>query len=160
MILQTYVHAPQHDHDGIRRSHAEPVRRAAVYLGTGMVVDQTGLSGEWDFDFRFSQKSPASAGAVGIAGEHITIFDAINTQLGLRLEAAQIPTPVLVVDRVNRTPGDNPPGVAAILLPPPPAAFEVAALRLSDPELTGRPSKPRTVCQAAGSRCGISACDS
>jgi uncharacterized protein (TIGR03435 family) len=39
----------------------------------------------------------------------------------------------MVVDRVNRTPGDNPPGVTAILAPSPPSAFEVAALRLSDP---------------------------
>ncbi len=106
---------------------------AQQYLGTGMVVDQTGLRGEWDFDFTYSQKPLASATAFGVDGELITIFDAIDRQLGLKLEAAKIPTPVLVVDSVNRKPSDNPPGVSAILGPPPPAAFEVASLRLTDP---------------------------
>ena len=44
-----------------------------------------------------------------------------------------IPAPVIVADSVNRAPSDNPPGVSAILPAPPPAAFEVATLRLSDP---------------------------
>lgn len=106
---------------------------AQQYFDTGTVVDQTGLNGEWDFDLRYSQKPPPSAAALGVVGEDITIFDAVDRQLGLTLEAARIPRPVIVVDRVNRTPSNNPPGVAAILPAPQPAAFEAAALRLSDP---------------------------
>ena len=66
-------------------------------------------------------------------GEDITIFDALDKQLGLKLEPAKVPTPVIVVDSVNRQPTDNPPEVKAILPPPAPAEFEVADLRLSDP---------------------------
>lgn len=97
------------------------------------VVDRTGLIGAWDFDFKYSQKPAATAAVQGIDGEVISIFDAMEKQLGLKLEAAKIPTPVIVVDSVNRKPSDNPPEVKAILPPPPPAAFEVADLRLSDP---------------------------
>src|SRR5262245_45954767 len=104
---------------------------AQPYFDSGRVVNQTGLSGEWDFDFRFSLKPLGAVPAV--VGDQVTIFDAIDKQLGLKLEAARIPTPVVVVDSVNRKPSDNPPGVSAILPPPPPASFEVAALRLSDP---------------------------
>lgn len=107
---------------------------AQPYLGTGNVVDRTGLGGEWDFDFRFTQKPPPFAGAsAAVEGDNITIFDAIDKQLGLKLEAAKISTPVIIVDSVNRKPGDNPPGISAIMAPPPPPAFEVATLRLSDP---------------------------
>jgi uncharacterized protein (TIGR03435 family) len=137
VILQTYVHACRNI---TMTAFAEGLRGmpgAQQYVDAGIVVDQTRLSGEWDFDFRYSQKPLASATAVGVDGEQITIFDAIDRQLGLRLEAAKIPTPVLIVDSVNRTPGANPPGVSAILPPPPPAAFEVAALRLSDPNAPG-----------------------
>jgi uncharacterized protein (TIGR03435 family) len=106
---------------------------AQQYFDTGAVVDRTGLSGAWDFNFKYSQKPPSSAAVLGIDGENISIFDAIEKQLGLKLEAAKIPTPVIVVDNVNRRPTDNPPDVKVILPPPPPAAFEVATLRLSDP---------------------------
>jgi uncharacterized protein (TIGR03435 family) len=133
VVLQTFLHACR---NMTMTAFAEGMRNMAgafQYFDTGTVVDQTGLSGEWDFDLRYSQKPPPSAAALGVVGENITIFDAIDRQLGLNLEAASIPTPVVVVDRVNRTPSDNPPGVSAILPAPPPAAFEVATLRLSDP---------------------------
>jgi uncharacterized protein (TIGR03435 family) len=98
----------------------------------GTVGDRTGLSGEWDFNFRYTSQPPAAA-ASETDGEKITIFDALRKQLGLKLEAGKVPTPVIVVDSVNRKPTDNPPDVKAVLPPPPPAAFEVAALKLSAP---------------------------
>jgi uncharacterized protein (TIGR03435 family) len=95
------------------------------------VVDNTKLEGAWDFTLKWTPRGRlAAAGAEGI-----TIFDAIDKQLGLKLEAKQIPAPVLVVDRVNRKPTDNPPGVAASLPPAPPPHFEVATLRPTDPQL-------------------------
>jgi uncharacterized protein (TIGR03435 family) len=66
--------------------------------------------------------------------ERITVFEAIEKQLGLKLEERQIPTPVIVVDRVNEKPTDNPPGVAEALPPiPVPTEFEVASVKASDP---------------------------
>jgi hypothetical protein len=67
------------------------------------------------------------AGADGI-----TIFDAVDKQLGLKLEAQKVPMPVLVVDRANQKPTANPPGVAQSL-PAISPEFEVASIRPSPP---------------------------
>ena len=56
----------------------------------------------------------------------ITLPDAVDKQLGLKLEEQKIPTPVIVVDQVNKKPTDNPPDLATKFPPPPPAEFEVA----------------------------------
>ena len=103
------------------------LRRTAGDLG-GSAVDHTGLKESWDFDIKWiTRRRLAVAGAEGM-----TVFDAVDRQLGLKLELQQAALPVVVVDRVNRKPTDNPPGVAAIL-PPPPVAFEVASIRPSAP---------------------------
>jgi uncharacterized protein (TIGR03435 family) len=67
-------------------------------LGMNPVADQTGLSGIWNFDLRYSLGLVLPAGPVG---ERLTISEAIDKQLGLKLEERQVPTPVLVVDSVN-----------------------------------------------------------
>lgn len=144
VIIQNYSYACQNMTmaafaEGIRsmvgvQQYFDAGNSPILPLGSGVaVVDQTGLSGEWDFSFKYSQKPPPSAAILGIDGENITIFDAIEKQLGLKLEAARIPTPVIIVDSVNRKPTDNPPEVKAILPPAPPAEFEAADLRLSAP---------------------------
>ena len=133
VILQTHVQACRNMSMTALAASMRDMIGAQQYFDAGAVVDQTGLSGEWDFELRYSQKPPSAAALSVAGGEPITIFDAIDKQLGLKLESAQIPRPVLVVDRVNRTPTDNPPGVSAMLPPAPPPAFEVASLRLSDP---------------------------
>ncbi|MGH9238290.1 MAG: TIGR03435 family protein [Vicinamibacterales bacterium] len=133
VILQAYVHACR---SMTMTAFVEGIRgmvAAQQYFDNGVLVDQTGLSGEWDFDLSYSQKPPSAGAVSGAGGEPITIFDAIDKQLGLKLEPTTIPRPVLVVDRVNRTPTGNPPGVSSLLPPPPPPAFDVASLRLSDP---------------------------
>ncbi len=95
------------------------------------VVDNTKLEGAWDFTLKWTPRGRlAAAGAEGV-----TIFDAIDKQLGLKLEAKQIPAPVLMVDHVNRKPTDNPPDVAASLPPATPPHFEVATLKPTDPQL-------------------------
>jgi len=104
------------------------LRAAGGYLG-GPVLDQTGLKGAWDFDLKWTDKRElSSAGADGI-----TIFDAVERQLGLKLEPQKVPMPVLVVDRVNEKPTANPPGVTTSLPTPPPPEFEVASIRPSLP---------------------------
>jgi uncharacterized protein (TIGR03435 family) len=96
--------------------------------GNNPVVDKTGLEGSWDFDITWTLPLMlARAGADGIS-----IFDAVDKQLGLKLEEQKVATPVIVVDSVNRKPSDNPPGVTTSL-PVIPAEFEVADLRLSQP---------------------------
>jgi len=101
---------------------------AGAYV-TDPVVDQTGLTGAWDFELRWTPRAAlAQAGSDGI-----TLFDAIDKQLGLKLAASSIPSPVLVVDSVNRQPAPNPPNTARLLPPRPAAEFEVADVKFSEP---------------------------
>jgi uncharacterized protein (TIGR03435 family) len=94
------------------------------------VVDSTGLKGAWDFEIKFHSKGRAArAGADGI-----TIFDAVDKQLGLKLEARTSPLPVVAVDSVDEKPTPNLPGLEKELPPPPPVEFEVATIRPSPPD--------------------------
>jgi uncharacterized protein (TIGR03435 family) len=103
---------------------------AGAYLGANPIVNQTGLEGTWDFDLTWTAKAllPA-AGADGV-----TIFDAVDKQLGLKVELQKIATPVIVVDSVNQKPSPNPPGVSTNLPPPAPTEFEVADIKPSKPD--------------------------
>ncbi len=103
-------------------------RLASAYLPNS-VLDSTGLEGAWDFDLKWTMK-----GLLPLAGaDGITVFDAVDKQLGLKLEPQGVPLPVLIVDRVNEKPTANSPGVASSLPPSPPLKFEVASVRPSPP---------------------------
>ena len=67
-------------------------------------------------------------------GEHITVSDALEKQLGLKLEEVPVPAKALVVDSVVRKATDNPPGVKEVLPEiAAPTEFEVADVKLADP---------------------------
>ncbi len=91
------------------------------------VLNQTELEGRWNFEITYS-------GGFNLMGGdnsgRVSILEAIDKQLGLKLEEKQIPTPVIVVDSVNRKPSANPPGTAEALPPQPiPTEFEVASIK-------------------------------
>jgi len=92
------------------------------------VVDATGLQGGWDFELAWTWQ-PAPDG--------LTIFDAVDKQLGLKLALEKYPTPIVVVDSVNEKPTPNAPGLDKAQPPQPPAAFEVATLKPSPPDSKG-----------------------
>jgi uncharacterized protein (TIGR03435 family) len=97
---------------------------------TNAVVDSTGLKGAWDFDLQFTSKL-----LLQLAGsDGVTLPDAIDKQLGLKLEEQKIPTPVLVVDGVNQNPTANAPDLNTKLPPLPDPEFEVADIK---PAATG-----------------------
>jgi uncharacterized protein (TIGR03435 family) len=98
------------------------------YFWETSVADRTGLNGAWDFTFRFTPQTALAA----VGGDAVKIFDAVDKQLGLKLDLTKIPLPVVVVDSVNEKPTANPPGVTE-KVPAPPAAFEVADIKPSDP---------------------------
>jgi len=105
--------------------------KAGGYV-SGDLVDLTGLKGAWDFDLRWTQKLVlARAGADGIA-----LAAAVDQQLGLKLDARDIPSAVVVVDSALETPVPNPSGVAQTLPAPPPAEFDVADIKISAPDAT------------------------
>jgi uncharacterized protein (TIGR03435 family) len=100
------------------------------------VNNSTGLAGSWDFDLKWTPR-----GALDRAGaDGISIFDAVDRELGLSLTRQTAPRPVLVVDSVNESPTPNPPDIEKKMPPPPPAQFEVAVIKPSKPDtsLSGR----------------------
>ncbi len=68
------------------------------------VVDQTGLQGSYNFnlDWTPTPKSTEETPAVGR-----TLFDAVEFQLGLKLESKKLPQPVIVIDHIERVPKEN-----------------------------------------------------
>jgi uncharacterized protein (TIGR03435 family) len=106
---------------------------AGIYF-SDPVVDQTGLGGAWDFELKWTQRNRlAQAGSDGIS-----LFDAVDKQLGLKLEAKKAPLAVLIVDGVNEKPTPNEPGVAKKIPPAPPTEFEVATIKPSAPDTRGQ----------------------
>jgi uncharacterized protein (TIGR03435 family) len=61
-----------------------------------IVVDRTGLTGEWDFDLKWSPPNAPNPDP-----DRPPIFTALQEQLGLRLEATTGPVEVVVIDRVE-----------------------------------------------------------
>ena len=111
---------------------AETLRRAMGSPQPGPIADMTGLSGTFDIELRFSP--PQLANIVGAQVQATTVFEAVDRQLGLKLEARKIPTPSIIVDRVNRTPTPNAPAVATAFPAGAAPEFEVATLKVSGPE--------------------------
>jgi uncharacterized protein (TIGR03435 family) len=105
---------------------------AGGYL-TNPVVNTTEIKGSWDFDIKWTAKGNLQRAA----GDGISIFDAVDKQLGLKLEAKTAPLPVVIVDSVNETPTPNPPGLDKALPPRPLAEFDVAILKPSAPDTKG-----------------------
>jgi uncharacterized protein (TIGR03435 family) len=74
-----------------------------------MVVDRTGLSGNFDIDLKWTPdalpQGPAPPGAPplpSIDPNGPSLFTAVQEQLGLKLESARAPVEVLVIDHVER----------------------------------------------------------
>jgi uncharacterized protein (TIGR03435 family) len=80
----------------------------ADYLGNAIgspVVDRTGLTGIYDIHLEFVPDAPNATTAAAEPGTGI--FDAVQSQLGLKLAAAKVPVETLVVDHVERVPTEN-----------------------------------------------------
>jgi uncharacterized protein (TIGR03435 family) len=72
------------------------------------VVDNTGLSGTYDFDLEWTPDENQFAGQLprSVESTKPSLFTAMQEQLGLRLEATRGPVQALVIDRVER-PSEN-----------------------------------------------------
>lgn len=97
-------------------------------LGNNPILDETELKGSWDFDLKYS----LGIGPPGVQTDRVSLPDAVDKQLGLKLEAVKAPLPVIVIDSVNEKPTDNAPGVTKSL-PATPVEFEAADVKPSDP---------------------------
>jgi bla regulator protein blaR1 len=76
-------------------------------LGTP-VVNKTGLQGRYDFNLHWSDaKASSGENETGsAASSEPSIFNAIQEQLGLKLQSQKAPTQVLVIDRLEK-PAEN-----------------------------------------------------
>ena len=96
------------------------------------VIDQTKLEGAWDFELKWTAR--AQLGAAGPDG--ISLFDAVDKQLGLKLEQQQISMPVIIVDNVNQKPTDSRTATATNIVAEKPE-FEAAEIKPSEPGSQG-----------------------
>ena len=71
-----------------------------------LVIDRTGLSGNWDLDVKYtpdkSQIPPGVELPPGIDPNGPSMFTALEEQLGLKLRPARGPVEVLVIDSVQQ----------------------------------------------------------
>jgi uncharacterized protein (TIGR03435 family) len=101
---------------------AEDLTRIAGGYIKVPVVDATGLDGAWDFTLSFSGINllqgggrggdATTAGAGGAPGASdptggLSLFDAVQRQLGLKLELRKRPMPVLVIDHIEEKPSGD-----------------------------------------------------
>ena len=75
---------------------------------SGTITDATGLTGAWDFDMVFTNNRAQLA---DLGAQGVSLFDALEKQLGLKLEQKTITTTGFLVESVSRTPSANAPGV-------------------------------------------------
>ena len=84
------------------------------------ILDATGIDGGWDFTLTYSRfpalNGPGRGGDAGVPdaapvasdpGGGYTILEAIDKQLGLKLESRKRPMPVIVIDHLEQKPTDN-----------------------------------------------------
>jgi len=97
------------------------------------VVDETKLDTAYDFTLKWTGHDElAKQGSDGIS-----IFTAVDKQLGLKLELKTTPRPVFQVASVDETPTPNAANIAQLLPEPPPSPFEVATIKPSKPDEQG-----------------------
>jgi len=67
------------------------------------IVDHTGLTGTWDIKLSFTREDPGATGTTPLPDNAApSLFDALQQQLGLKLEKGEAPVDVLVLDHVER----------------------------------------------------------
>ena len=80
----------------------------ADYLGNAIgspVEDRTGLTGVYDVHLEYVPDAPNPTAAAAEPGTNI--FDAVPSQLGLKLTRAKVPVETLIIDHVEKVPAEN-----------------------------------------------------
>ena len=76
------------------------IARTLAFAAGRPVIDKTGLEGRYYYFLQYGQLGNGPDQAPDI-------FDAVQQQLGLRLEPAKAPVQLLVIDRIERAPTEN-----------------------------------------------------
>jgi uncharacterized protein (TIGR03435 family) len=93
------------------RAQQQPISAFVGVLGLPTnagrpVIDKTGLTGKYDFTLFYDVQIPGAPPAVANTPT-LTIFDAIEQQLGLKLVDGKAPFDLVVVDHAEKTPTEN-----------------------------------------------------
>jgi uncharacterized protein (TIGR03435 family) len=92
--------------NGILVGHKYPIADLVGWLSTSVgapVDDKTGLTRPYDFELRWNQNYGQAADVVPAPGDDgISIFTAIQEQMGLKLEPGKATTEVIVIDHVEK----------------------------------------------------------
>jgi uncharacterized protein (TIGR03435 family) len=80
----------------VNKTMAQLVSTLMAYVKDRQVVDETGLTGKYDFSLTFAP-DPLAPGA----GTAPDIFHAVQQQLGLKLQPTKAPVEVIVIDHVE-----------------------------------------------------------
>ena len=96
---------------------AERLPEAAAAYIEPPIVDETGLAGAFDFQFYWTPKAVLQGNGPGTAAgspaqaptpiDELTLYEAVDKQLGLKLEELKHPVAVLVIDKANQTPSEK-----------------------------------------------------
>jgi uncharacterized protein (TIGR03435 family) len=87
---------------GTLQGIGQPLSRLATALSgfgfDGMVVDRTGLAGNFDIEMQWTPEILRTASAGTPAGDGPSLVTALQEQLGLKVESARGPVEYLVID--------------------------------------------------------------
>jgi uncharacterized protein (TIGR03435 family) len=106
---------------------------ANIANASGSALNKTGIEGKWDFTIKWTP--PALLARAGADG--ISIFDAVDRQLGLKLERGKVVQPVIFVDSVNEAPTPNAADISKFMPPPPALEFDAAVIKPTNPDFKG-----------------------
>ncbi len=111
------------------------LRRLATAFFEGLpLVNSTHLEGSWGIDLKYPARVMRIT-PTGIQSENgNSLFEAVDKQLGLKLELGKTPQQVLSIESAREQPTPDRAGVDDALPPLPPPQFEVAAIRVCDPK--------------------------
>jgi uncharacterized protein (TIGR03435 family) len=93
---------------GISTGHAVPMSLLATKVEGSVdriVLDRTGLTGRFDVDLKWTPSQPQQPGGLEqppIDPNSVSIFTAVQEQLGLKLDSQRGPVDVLVIDHVEQ----------------------------------------------------------
>ena len=91
------------------RQHNQPVSKLVDLLAGQLntpVVDRTGLTGNFDWTLSWGRTQP-SDDSRALEDSAPNLFEALERQLGLKLEGAKGPVDCVVFDSANRMPAEN-----------------------------------------------------
>jgi uncharacterized protein (TIGR03435 family) len=91
-------------------ARAQDLSRLTMLLSSQVgrpVLDKTGLKGRYDFELEYTPNLPPATPSESATDPGLTLSDAIQKQLGLKLVAAKAKLDILIIDKAEKIPTAN-----------------------------------------------------